>query len=150
MHYNEGLKKEIYLSLATLNSQENWLTFNFLFSQFLRFSSFDGEHLLHLLPLLLDLFQNLRRIVRPQAGFHQLVDQCVRPALHCKINYIWSKLSFNGVKLKTVPNWVTPTLPKLSKVNPVLYIRNIKIPRLCVKPNSLICIPIEPVRIAAK
>ena len=60
------------------------LTFDFLLPELDGHSGFDGEHLLHLLPLLLDLLQHLLRVGGPQAGDHQLVDQRVRAALGWK------------------------------------------------------------------
>ena len=60
------------------------LTFDFLLPELDGHSGFDGEHLLHLLPLLLNLLQHLLRVGGPQAGDHQLVDQRVRAALGWK------------------------------------------------------------------
>ena len=64
--------------------QKHQLTFDFLFSELFSHSGLDGEHLLHLFPLLLDFFENLLRIGRTLTRSHQLVDQGVGAALNYK------------------------------------------------------------------
>ena len=68
----------------TLKTVFQKLTEDFLLPEFLLLSCLDGEPLLHLPPLLLQLLKDAARVAVVPVSRHQGRDQSVRLALSCK------------------------------------------------------------------